>query len=167
MVDGRRVLSLSSNNYLGLANHPALIEAAVAAARELGVGAGASRLISGSMRLHHELEERLAAFKGAEACLLFPSGYQANLGVISAWSARATPSSATRSTTPASSTAAACRAPRVRVYPHGDVAALEERLRRARGAPPADRHRLGLQHGRRRRAARPRSATWPSATTPW
>src|SRR5262245_44468584 len=70
VVDGRRVLSLSSNTYLGLANHPALIEAAVAAAREFGVGSGASRLISGSMRLHHDLEERLAAFKGADGCLL-------------------------------------------------------------------------------------------------
>jgi 8-amino-7-oxononanoate synthase len=83
-LDGRRVLMLCSNNYLGLANHPALIEAACAAARDHGVGAGASRLVSGSMRRHHELEERLAAFKGTEAALLFNSGYHANLGVIAA-----------------------------------------------------------------------------------
>src|SRR5262245_52095660 len=70
IVDGRAVLSLCSNNYLGLANHPEVVEAAVAAARELGVGSGASRLISGSMRSHHDLEQRLAGFKGAEACLL-------------------------------------------------------------------------------------------------
>jgi 8-amino-7-oxononanoate synthase len=81
-VDGRRVLLLCSNNYLGLANHPALREAAACAARDLGTGAGASRLISGSMRLHHELEAELAAFKGAEAALLFNSGYQANIGAI-------------------------------------------------------------------------------------
>ncbi|MBI4514817.1 MAG: 8-amino-7-oxononanoate synthase [Deltaproteobacteria bacterium] len=83
-LDNRRVLMLCSNNYLGLANHPALIEAACAAAREQGLGAGASRLISGSMRAHRELEERLAAFKGAEAALLFNSGYNANTGVIAA-----------------------------------------------------------------------------------
>src|SRR6266478_5973475 len=63
-VDGRRALLLCSNNYLGLANHPALREAASRAAMDYGVGAGASRLISGSMRLHHALEEQLAAFKG-------------------------------------------------------------------------------------------------------
>src|SRR5215471_5179901 len=67
LVEGRSVLSLCSNNYLGLANHPAVIEAAVEAARTYGIGSGASRLISGSMRIHHELEARLAAFKGAEA----------------------------------------------------------------------------------------------------
>ncbi len=83
-VDGRRVLSLCSNNYLGLANHPALAEAAARAARELGIGAGASRLISGSMRIHHDLEDRLGDLKGTERALLFTSGYHANLGTISA-----------------------------------------------------------------------------------
>jgi 8-amino-7-oxononanoate synthase len=83
-VDGRRVLMLCSNNYLGLANHPAVTEAASRAARDEGVGAGASRLISGSMRAHRELEERLATFKGTEAALLFNSGYHANVGIISA-----------------------------------------------------------------------------------
>ena len=83
-LGGRRVLSLCSNNYLGLADHPALAEAAATAARELGVGSGASRLISGSMRAHHDLEERLAEFKGSERCLLFTSGYHANIGAITA-----------------------------------------------------------------------------------
>src|SRR5262245_48901455 len=83
-MDGRDVLLLCSNNYLGLANHPALREAAAKAAADYGVGAGASRLISGSMRLHGELEEQLAAFKRAEAALLFTSGYQANIGTITA-----------------------------------------------------------------------------------
>ncbi len=83
-VDGKRALLLCSNNYLGLANHPALAEAAARAAREHGVGAGASRLISGSLPLHTELEARLAAFKGTEAALLFPSGYHANIGAITA-----------------------------------------------------------------------------------
>lgn len=83
-LDGRRVLMLCSNNYLGLANHPGLVEAVAAAARDAGVGAAASRLISGSMRAHGELEERLAAFKNTEAALLFNSGYHANVGVIAA-----------------------------------------------------------------------------------
>ncbi len=83
-VDGRRALLLCSNNYLGLANHPAVREAASKAAVEYGAGAGASRLISGSMRLHRALEEQLAEFKGAEAALLFNSGYHANVGTISA-----------------------------------------------------------------------------------
>jgi 8-amino-7-oxononanoate synthase len=83
-VDGHRALLLCSNNYLGLANHPAVREAASKAAADYGAGAGASRLISGSMRLHRALEEQLAEFKGAEAALLFNSGYHANVGTISA-----------------------------------------------------------------------------------
>src|SRR5215470_4405362 len=82
VLAGRSVLSLCSNNYLGLATHPDVVAAAVEAARTYGVGSGASRLISGSMRIHRELESRLAAFKRAEAALLFTSGYHANLGVI-------------------------------------------------------------------------------------
>jgi 8-amino-7-oxononanoate synthase len=81
-VDGQRALLLCSNNYLGLANHPAVRDAAQRAALDYGAGAGGSRLISGSMRLHHTLEERLAAFKGTEAALLFNSGYHANVGTI-------------------------------------------------------------------------------------
>jgi glycine C-acetyltransferase/8-amino-7-oxononanoate synthase len=83
-VDGRRALLLCSNNYLGLANHPAVRDAAQKAAVDYGAGAGASRLISGSMRLHHALEEQLAAFKRTEAALLFNSGYHANIGAITA-----------------------------------------------------------------------------------
>ncbi len=83
-IDGQRALLLCSNNYLGLANHAAVREAAIRAAADYGVGAGASRLISGSMRLHHALEEQLAAFKGTQAALLFNSGYHANIGAVSA-----------------------------------------------------------------------------------
>ena len=84
LLDGRPVLLLCSNNYLGLADHPRVREAAAEAAMRYGVGAGASRLVSGNMTLHRRLEERLADFKGAEACLLFGSGYLANTGVVSA-----------------------------------------------------------------------------------
>ena len=83
ILDGREVLNLSSNNYLGLANHPALREAAKEAMDRYGCGSGASRLISGNMTLHLELEEKVAALKGTEAALVFNSGYQANIGILS------------------------------------------------------------------------------------
>ena len=84
LLDDEPVLLLCSNNYLGLADHPQVRKAAADAATRLGVGAGASRLVSGTMTIHRELEQRLAAFEGSEACVLFGSGYLANLGVIGA-----------------------------------------------------------------------------------
>jgi 8-amino-7-oxononanoate synthase len=84
LLDGEPVLLLCSNNYLGLADHPQVREAAAAAAMRWGVGAGASRLVSGTMTIHRRLEERLAGFEGSEACVLFGSGYLANLGVVGA-----------------------------------------------------------------------------------
>jgi len=84
LLDGRRVLLLCSNNYLGFADHPRVREAAARAAMRYGVGAGASRLVSGNMTIHRRLEERLADFTGTESCLLFGSGYLANTGVIAA-----------------------------------------------------------------------------------
>ena len=84
LLDGRPVLLLCSNNYLGLADHPRVREAASEAAMRYGAGAGASRLISGTMRIHRRLEERLCDFKRSEAALLFGSGYLANTGVVQA-----------------------------------------------------------------------------------
>jgi 8-amino-7-oxononanoate synthase len=83
IVDGREVLNFSSNNYLGIANHPDLAAAAKEAIDRYGCGSGASRLISGNMVLHEELESKLAAFKGTEAALVFNSGFQANTGILS------------------------------------------------------------------------------------
>ncbi len=83
-VDGRRAINLSSNNYLGLANHPKLKEAAIRAIEEWGAGAGAVRTIIGTMSLHLELERRLAAFKHVEAAIVFQSGFTANAGTIPA-----------------------------------------------------------------------------------
>ena len=83
-IDGRSLLNFSSNDYLGLANDPRLKEAAIHALEKFGAGAGASRLICGSLAPHHELEAALAAFKGSEAALTFSSGYAAALGTISA-----------------------------------------------------------------------------------
>jgi 8-amino-7-oxononanoate synthase len=88
LLDGKPVLLLCSNNYLGLADHPRVREAAADAAMRWGVGAGSSRLVSGTMTIHRRLEERLAEFKGSEACLLFGSGYLANIGVIGALAGR-------------------------------------------------------------------------------
>jgi glycine C-acetyltransferase/8-amino-7-oxononanoate synthase len=84
VLDGRPVLLLCSNNYLGLADHPRVREAAADAAMRWGAGAGASRLVSGTMTVHRRLEEALAAFKGTESAVLFGSGYLANLGVVGA-----------------------------------------------------------------------------------
>ena len=82
--DGREVINLASNNYLGLANDPRLIEAAIAATRKFGVGSGAVRTIAGTMRIHMELEEKIARFKNVEACVVFQSGFAANAGTVSA-----------------------------------------------------------------------------------
>jgi len=81
-VEGREFLLFASNNYLGLANHPQVKLAAMKAIEEFGVGAGASRLISGTLTLHHNLERDLAQFKGVEASLTFSSGYATNIGII-------------------------------------------------------------------------------------
>jgi len=81
--DGREVINLASNNYLGLCEHPKLVEAAIAATKKYGVGSGAVRTIAGTMRIHMELEEKIAAFKGVEACVVFQSGFAANAGTVS------------------------------------------------------------------------------------
>jgi len=82
--DGKEVINLASNNYLGLANHPALVEAAIDAARRYGAGSGAVRTIAGTMTIHMELERRIAAFKKVEACVVFQSGFAANAGTVAA-----------------------------------------------------------------------------------
>src|ERR1051326_8115532 len=82
--DGKRVINLASNNYLGLTTHPKLREAALEATRKYGVGSGAVRTIAGTMSLHMELEEKIARFKNVEACVVFQSGFTANAGTVSA-----------------------------------------------------------------------------------
>ena len=82
--DGREVINLSSNNYLGLTTHPNLRRAAIEAIRKFGVGSGAVRTIAGTMKMHLELEEQIARFKQAEACVVFQSGFAANAGTVSA-----------------------------------------------------------------------------------
>jgi len=82
--DGKKVINLASNNYLGLTTHPKLREAALAATRQYGVGSGAVRTIAGTMKIHMELEEKIARFKNVEACVVFQSGFAANAGTVSA-----------------------------------------------------------------------------------
>ncbi len=128
-LDGRQVLLLCSNNYLGLAGHPALVEAMVRATRDFGAGSGASRLVSGTMRAHAELEDRLAAFKGTGAALLFNSGFAANTGILQALFG---PDDLIFSDElNHASIIDGCRlsSARVRVYPHADVQALEAIMR--------------------------------------
>src|ERR1700693_1080299 len=82
--DGKKVINIASNNYLGLTTHPKLREAALEATRKYGVGSGAVRTIAGTMKIHMELEEKIARFKNVEACVVFQSGFAANAGTVSA-----------------------------------------------------------------------------------
>jgi 8-amino-7-oxononanoate synthase len=126
VLDGREVLLLCANNYLGLAEHPALIAAAQDATGRYGVGSGGSRLISGSMRLHRQFEESLAAFKGVGGALLFNSGYAANTGILQGLLG---PNDLVFSDElNHASIIDGCRLARARtvVYRHADAAALEE-----------------------------------------
>jgi 8-amino-7-oxononanoate synthase len=133
LLDGRPVLLLCSNNYLGLADHPRVREAAADAAMRWGVGAGASRLVSGTMTIHRRLEERLADFKRSEACLLFGSGYLANIGVIGALAGRG--GAVFSDELNHASIIDGCRLSRaeVVVYRHRDVEHLEWSLHRYAG----------------------------------
>ena len=132
VVDGREVISLSSNNYLGLNTHPRLVEAALDAVRRFGAGSGAVRTISGTMALHEELEAELARFKEVEAVLTFQSGFSANTGVIPV--VAGDPDLIVSDQLNHASIIDGMRlakAPRV-IYPHKDVEALRELLREAR-----------------------------------
>ncbi len=133
--DGKEVVNLASNNYLGLTTHPKLREAAIAAVREFGVGSGAVRTISGTMRLHMQLEERIAAFKNVEACVVFQSGFAANAGTVSAI---LTPEDHIISDElNHASIIDGCRLSKakIHVFPHKDVAAAEKILTELDGAP--------------------------------
>jgi glycine C-acetyltransferase len=153
VVDGAELINLSSNNYLGLATHPRLVEAALAATRDFGVGSGAVRTIAGDMTIHERLETELAAFKRTKAVLTFQSGFAANTGVIPVVTGEADliVSDALNHASIIDGMRMS-KAPRV-VYPHKDVAALRELLREARangrsdagaGAAAGEPHRLIL-----------------------
>jgi glycine C-acetyltransferase len=133
--DGKEVVNLASNNYLGLCTHPKLIEASIAAAREFGAGSGAVRTISGTMSLHMELEERIARFKSVEACVVFQSGFTANAGTVSAI---LTPDDHIVSDAlNHASIIDGCRLSRakIHVFPHKDHTAAERILAELNGVP--------------------------------
>src|SRR5678815_610677 len=133
-IDGREVINFSSNNYLGIANHPALAEAAKQAIDRYGCGSGASRLISGNMTLHEELESRLAQFKGTEAALVFNSGFQANTGILATLAGEADVILSDQLNH--ASIIDGCRLSRAQtlVYAHGDLDQLEANLKNSRRA---------------------------------
>jgi 8-amino-7-oxononanoate synthase len=133
LLDGKPVLLLCSNNYLGLADHPRVREAAAEAAMRWGVGAGASRLVSGNMTVHRRLESEIADFKGSQACVLFGSGYLANSGVISTLAREGDVVLSDEYNH--ASIVDGCRLARARtfVYDHCDVEHLEHGLREAAG----------------------------------
>jgi len=133
-LDGRPVLLLCSNNYLGLASHPEVVEAACRAARDYGTSAVSSRLISGHMRAHAELEEKIAAWKRCERALVFSTGYQANIGVIA--SLVGPGDVVVSDELNHASIIDGCRLARARtaIYRHNDVASLQAMLDENAGA---------------------------------
>ncbi|HEX2194646.1 MAG TPA: glycine C-acetyltransferase [Candidatus Limnocylindria bacterium] len=148
VIDGREVITLSSNNYLGLNTHPRLMEAAERAVREYGAGSGAVRTIAGTMTLHEELEARLATFKHVEAVLTFQSGFTCNTGVIPilAPEGAAIVSDALNH----ASIIDGIRLTKAerKIFPHADMDALRQALRELRDAPGgADRTVLVITDG--------------------
>ena len=136
-IDGRTLLNFSSNDYLGLADHPALKEAAMRAVEKFGAGSGASRLICGSLAPHHELEETLATFKGAEAALTFSTGYATALGTIGALVGKDDVIVLDKLVHASIVDAARLSGAKLRVFAHNDLGELEEILQWAstRSAP--------------------------------
>lgn len=132
VVDGREMILLCSNDYLGLATHPLVKQAAIDSINECGFGAGASRLVSGNMEAHRMLEDRIARFKGTESALLFNSGYNANLGCITTLAGRDTAVFSDRLNH--ASIVDACILSRAEVYryPNRDVDSLERLLKKTR-----------------------------------
>lgn len=129
-VDGKRVLNLASNNYLGLANHPHLVEAAAAAMNQYGVGPAAVRTIAGTMSLHVDLEERLARFKGAEAVISLQSGFTANQAALGSVVGREDAIFSDELNHASIIDGARLSRAKIVVYPHNDATALANLLER-------------------------------------
>ena len=130
-IEGKSYLSFCSNNYLGLADHPRIKQAAIAAINQYGWGTGASRLVAGNMILHQELEKKIADFKGTEAALLFPTGYMANVGALCALVGREDIVIGDKLNH--ASIIDGCRqsGATFRVYPHNNVSQLESLLQKS------------------------------------
>ncbi len=143
VIDGRRCITFCSNDYLGLANDPRVIRALQDGAAQYGVGSGASHLVTGHHRAHHELEEALAEFTGRPRALLFSTGYMANTGVIDALAGRGDTIHADRLDHASLLDGARLSGARLRRYPHADTATLARRLE----ADPGPHRRLIVTDG--------------------
>jgi glycine C-acetyltransferase len=142
--DGKEVINLASNNYLGLANHPKLVQASLQATRELGVGSGAVRTIAGTMRIHMELEEKIARFKNVEACVVFQSGFAANAGTVSAVLGKEDFILSDELNHASIIDGARLSRAKIKVFRHKDVAHCEELLKEIENEPG---HRLVITDG--------------------
>src|SRR3989339_1455635 len=133
VVEGREVLNLCSNNYLGLANDARVKKAAQDAVEKYGVGSGASRLITGNMELHEQLEKKIAQFKGTESALLFNTGYMANAGTISALMDRGGIIFSDKLNHASIVDGIILSRAEYKRYPHGDFKTLEKMLKSSKG----------------------------------
>jgi len=143
-VDGKRVINLASNNYLGLTTHPKLREAALAATKKFGVGSGAVRTVSGTMTIHMELEEKIARFKKTEACVVFQSGFAANAGTVSAILGKDDFIISDELNHASIIDGARLSKAKIKVFRHKDIAHAEELLKEVAGEPG---HKLIITDG--------------------
>lgn len=132
--DGRPLINLASNDYLALAMHPHICQAVIEAAKRYGVGAGASRLVTGDLHLHHQLEQRFAVFKHAEAALITPTGYMANLAALTALAGPDDVVLLDKLNHASLIDAARASGATVRIYPHRNLDKLHRLLQRSSGA---------------------------------
>ena len=144
VFDGKRVINLASNNYLGLTTHPKLREAAIAATKKYGVGSGAVRTVSGTMSIHMELEEKIARFKNTEACVVFQSGFAANAGTVSAILGKDDFIISDELNHASIIDGARLSKAKILVFRHKDIAHAEERLKEVEGQPG---HKLIITDG--------------------
>ena len=133
LVDGKRVMAYASNDYLGLANHPKVVAAAMRALKRYGLGAAASHMVSGHMRAHHELEEKLGDYVGLPKALLFSSGYAANIGILTALSGRGDTIYADKLNHACLNDGALLSRANFKRYPHCNLARLESMLADTKG----------------------------------
>jgi glycine C-acetyltransferase len=148
VIDGREVVTLSSNNYLGLTTHPKLREAMITATREFGAGSGAVRTIAGTMTIHEQLEARLAEFKHTEAVLTFQSGFTANTGTVPVLAPEGAVIVSDELNHASIIDGIRLTKAERKVFPHGDTDALRSTLREIRSAPgAADRTVLVITDG--------------------
>src|SRR3954466_267260 len=142
--DGKQVINLASNNYLGLTTHPKLREAALAATSKYGIGSGAVRTIAGTMRIHMELEEKIARFKNTEACVVFQSGFAANAGTVSAILGKEDFIISDELNHASIIDGARLSKAKIKVFRHKDTAHAEELLKEVAGEPG---HKLIITDG--------------------